>query len=457
MGRYQQFRQRVSQSFLKFRIQLAAAIYSKVDDSSGWTNTLGRYHDRDYGEAYELYHDALEASRDNPMVKRIITTITDFIIGEKFTIGSEIEPLAAFIEEFWNHPENNIDLRLEQICEEMTRAGDVFPILFRNAGDGMSYIRFATKDQIHRIDTRSNDWEKETAYHQSDFDQSSGISREWQSQHSAEPDSPEIMLHYAINRPIGALFGEGDVNTIVKWAMRYERLLADRVRLNMAVRIFLWFVKVPTNKVLEKRSQYTSPPAAGSVIVHDEGEEWNVKSPDLKGADAKHDLDAVRQFVTLGTNLPPHWMGERGSNRAEAQAMEAPATRFLKRRQKYFTFMLQDIIYNAYQRAHLLLPDRYPALPTTNYKKLFTVQAPDLSRSDNVDLANAAQTFSKAIQEISSVLPAKTPEFARWAIKKMLKFAGEEIEKDALAEIVDAAFSAEPDPFRTAVEEIENA
>jgi hypothetical protein len=35
------------------------------------------------------------------------------------------------------------------------------------------------------------------------------------------------MLHYAVNRPLGALLGEGDLATLIPWLLRYSRMLED--------------------------------------------------------------------------------------------------------------------------------------------------------------------------------------------------------------------------------------
>jgi hypothetical protein len=51
-----------------------------------------------------------------------------------------------------------MDLRLKTVCGEFSRSGDLFVLLFRNDADGMSYLRFVTKDQIQKIDTAPNDW-----------------------------------------------------------------------------------------------------------------------------------------------------------------------------------------------------------------------------------------------------------------------------------------------------------
>ncbi len=58
--------------------------------------------------------------------------------------------------------------------------------------------------------------------------------------------------------------------------------------------------------------------------------------------------------------------------------MQGPPEKHLARRQQYFTYILEDIIYHAYQRAAALR-----RLPSENYDRLFKVTAPDVSTRDN--------------------------------------------------------------------------
>ena len=72
----------------------------------------------------------------------------------------------------------------------------------------------------------------------------------------------------------------------------------------------------------------------------------------LHAAEAQHDLKAVRGMIDAGSGYPPHWRGEAAdANLATATAMQAPTERHLLRRQRYFRYLLQDILYHAYQRA----------------------------------------------------------------------------------------------------------
>lgn len=396
-----------------------ASVSARVDDSPGWGSLSTRPHDYDTARVQEIYADTLEAWRKNPLAWRIIAITTDYTVGDRLAISSPNRALNRFIKAFWNHPKNRMDLRLESMSDELARAGDLFVALFRNPGDGMSYIRFVTKDRITAIECAPNDWETEL-YYTEQLD--NGQVRRWPSPDAATTDDPAIMLHYAVNRPAGALLGESDLVTLLPWLLRYSRMLEDRVRLNWAVRAFLWLVTVPASKVREKQEFYRTQPEAGSIVVKDESEKWEVMTPELRAADAASDLKAVRNMIDAGSGYPPHWRGEpEGSNLATAQAMQEPTERHLLRRQKYFGFMLQDILYHAYQRAAQVSLAR--PLGSQDYEQLFTLEAPDISRADNQALAASAQAMTLALMNLANtILPgAERPPLPEPLLRRALQ------------------------------------
>jgi hypothetical protein len=244
------------------------------------------------------------------------------------------------------------------------------------------------------------------------------------------------MLHYAVNRPVGAAFGQGDLDTVLPWLRRYSRMLEDRVRAHWATRAFLWFVTVPSHKVDVKREQYSSPPEPGSIVVHDEAESWDVKSPTLRASDAQHDLKAVRHMIDAA-GYPPHWRGEAGdANLATATAMQLRPERHLRRRQNYIVFMLQDILYHAFARAHQIGKGGNGALPIQNYRQLFSVSVADVSRSDNRELALAGQALAGAFSDLfGHVSVEKSPSLRRKALQLLFKFFGEPLSEEELTEI----------------------
>lgn len=412
-----------------------AGVTAKVDDSPGWGNLSGRPHEYDQARVQENYNDALTAWRKNPFAWRIIAITTDYVVGERITVSSPRRDLQRFIERFWTHPKNRMDMRLESMCDELARSGDLFVLLFRNPQDGMSYIRFVTKDRILKIETAPNDWENELVFYEQ---QESGEPKAWLSPHHPDAENQNgVMLHYAVNRPVGALLGESDLVTMIPWLQRYSRMLEDRVRLHWAVRAFLWIVTVPGNKVKEKLEQYRAAPESGSIIVKDESEQWQAVAPLLHGADSEPDLKAVRNMIDAGSGYPPHWRGEpTDTNLATATAMQAPTERHLARRQNYFIFVLQDILYHAYQRAAQAGKAR--PLPEMDYAGLFNVEAPEISKTDNARQASAAMNIAVAFTSlIKSLNQQRSSALSEKMIRILFKFAGEPMDEAWVERVVE--------------------
>lgn len=388
--------------------------------------------DRDYSDMQSQYGDALDAWRKNPQARRIIDITTDHVLGDGFRPVASGQ-LGRFLDQFWRHCQNHMDMRLPGIVDELSRAGDVFLVLFRNPHDGMSYVRPIPKSQIVKIETADNDWETEIAYHER---RGPGEEpRVWLSPMHPEAGAADaVMCHYAINRPVGALWGEGDLATITPWLLRYSRMLEDRVRLNWAARVFYWFVRVPKAAVTATRKKYAdSPPSPGAIIVHDEGEEWDMRTPNLGASDASNDLQALRMMIAVGAGQPPHWHGDSMDvNLATATAMERAAVRHLKRRQQEAADMVIDLCHVAYSRAQAIgaarrIPDR----------DAITIALPDLSRDDNVMLAQAGGELAAAFNGLMTAIGSGSRSLKERALRLFFQFIAEPIDDADMTAILD--------------------
>ncbi len=421
------------------------------EGAGGWVGAAGRGGaERPSADRMAQYRDALEAWRTNPYAKRIIDIITDYTVGDGISPMGPGE-IGRFVDTFWNHPQNRLDLRLPDLMDELSRSGDLFLALFRNSADGMSYVRAVPKSEIMEIVTAENDWERELAYvvRGDAGEGEKGGKGEGANSQSSGPLSPPlpispssypfgtttflspshpdaaaadaVMVHYAINRPVGALLGESELASILPALRWYGRMLEDRVRLNWAARAFLWFVTVPTGRVHAKAEQYAAPPEPGSIVVHDEGERWDMVAPNLRGLDAQHDLRALRQAISAGSGQPPHWHGDGGDlNRAVAGAMQDPALRRLRRRQRHLQHVIVDLCHVAYGRAYEAgMARRRPE------RSAILVELPDISREDNESLALAAERLTAAFAGVLGALPGWSPTLAGQMLPLIFKFAGE--------------------------------
>jgi len=142
-------------------------------------------------------------------------------------------------------------------------------VLATNPADGLSYFRAIPASRVDQIDVDAEDYERELRYHE--LVEGSVEGRWWPSVAVVGP-SEMAVAHFAINRPVGALRGEGDLVPLLPWLRRYKEWLEDRVRVNRLRNSFVWQVKIVNAAPADlaaKQMQYRQPPSPGSIIVSD--------------------------------------------------------------------------------------------------------------------------------------------------------------------------------------------
>ncbi|KKN37805.1 hypothetical protein LCGC14_0759800 [marine sediment metagenome] len=403
--------------------------------------------DKDWGTIFQDITDAREAWRKNPLARRIVGLTTSYIVGNGIRLQTAHKPLQRFIDDFW--AANHIDQRLAEWSDELSRSGELFPVLFTNPISGMSTVRTVPACLIEAIDYDHQDYEKELRYRET---QAIGENEKWWKSPlhpNLEPSDP-IMLHYAVNRITGTIRGESDLAPILPWLRRYNRWLEDRVRLNAAVRSFLWIVHAPKRLHSELLERYRQPPTAGSVIIAEtDTETWEAVAPNLNARDAEKDGRAIRWMIVAGgPGIALLDIGEgTDSNLATGKTMAEQRRRFLRRRQTYLADMLKDLIRQAWtQKAPRTAaatgePDSLRARPSPEHNTDLATAAditaitPDISPEDNTDLATATASLTGALTELAT-LTGSGPAFRKVALRMFVKFAGETLTENQIDTIL---------------------
>jgi len=414
-----------------------ASISARVDDDPGWGNLNAAPGDRPYSEFYADLEDALEAWRKNFLVRRIVNLTRSYVVGKGIAFGSRDTEISTFVTAFWTHPKNQMARRLGPICDQLTRDGELFPILFTNHLDGMSYVRFRTARQIREIETLSNDWEDERVYIETT---PLGAAKRWYSvtnpasqrllvNHHLNP----VMLHWAINRPLDATRGESDLTPVLPWARRYQEWLTDRVRLNrQRTRQAMMDVESSDDTQVETKRQQLrhSNPVEAGIYVHGPGEKVTYPSLKIEAGQAEDDGKALRLAVATGANIGMHYLGEgQGTNYATAREMGEPTARFYTDRQQELIWMLSDLVTLAYRRYCLV-----KALPATA-DLLLQASVAEGAREDKANLAVAARDIATALATIATQgwIDDET------ALTLLLKFAGEAYSREDVLKILATA------------------
>jgi hypothetical protein len=415
----------------------AAAISIRVDDSAGWDQLTPGPADRPWSQRSEDLEDALEAWRKNFLIRRIVTLVRSYVVGNGISVSSQDSTVDQFVQAFWTHKQNRIDRRLGPMCDELTRAGEIFPILFTNRLDGISYIRFVPASRIQELETDPEDYEIEWRY----GERKDTVEPKWWrgpghpaayrpgASRSFEP----LMLHFSVNKPIGATRGEGDLTPILPWALRYSEWLKDRVRLNrIRTRTGVLDVEIADDSLVEQKRQQlrrTNPLEAG-IYVHSQGETVTLHDLNVRANDAAEDGKLLRLATSTGANVALHYLGEgESTNYATAKEMGEPSARFFSERQLQLCGFLTDLVEAAYRRAEAL-----GKVPPVEDLQLIT-NTPEVARADNLALAQAAKeiTFALGMMYNQGWIDRYT------AAGLAFKFAGEALSEDEIQTILDKA------------------
>jgi len=382
----------------------------------------------------EILRQALDAWQTNPLARRIVTLTSQYVVGGGIALGSPEPAVQTFLRAWWHHPLNACPVRAVEWCDELTRAGELF-FLASTGADGMTYLRAVPAAQVIEVQTAANDLQQEIAYRLRPDPETTAVEgRTWPAYRPESdargPDGhyPTVMLHYAVNRPVGAVRGESDLAPLLRWLNRYAAWLEDRARLNRYRTAFLYVVRTRFASESERQARQAAlqanPPTPGSILVTDETENWEVISPKLESDDAASDGLALKKMIAAGAGLPLHFLAEpESATRTTAESAGGPAFRHFEMRQQFFLWMVADLARLALRRRAMV--DRSIG---DAERAALRVYGADLSARDNAALADAAARASAAFTELyrMGLLPPEE------LLRLIYRFAGETADVDAL-------------------------
>ena len=295
---------------------------------------------------------SLTAWRDDPLARRIVSLTTQFSVGRGFRIHADSPASDDFLHEFWEHPLNRMDARLAEWSDELCRTGNLF-IMISSDSSGMSYVRAIPAGMIEEIVSMENDIEQPALFRlrqvSADGDLHIPELKTVLPATVADSENGEAMLHFTVNRPIGAQWGEPDLAPVLDWLNRYREWLQDRWELNHYRSSFVYIVKAPDlNEPLRKiREQQLNlqRPKPGTILVAGENEEWQAVHPNFDSSDANLDGLAIKKMIAAGAGIPVSFLAEPGStSRAESGGMEDSACRNFRQRQQLLLWMTETLL-----------------------------------------------------------------------------------------------------------------
>ena len=355
-------------------------------------NMSGMYRDRYDYDRQTIFSECLRAWRVNPIARRIVKLISMFIVGRGIQIKSDNKHTDKYLQEWWNHPLNQLDRKCVNFCDEATRSGNLFFLCTADQNNGMLFIRAVPADQVDQIITADNDIDQELAFKPRD-----PSVNPWPG-YDRSDQQPVFMLHFAYNQPVGVPWGEPDLAPMLPWLSKYAGWLEDRARLNRFRQVFMYVV---TGKFADRAARdarqngiNSNPPQPGSVLVADESETWEVLAPQLASHDANQDGLSLKKILAAGAGVPLHYLAEpESATSTTAESSDLPTFRGLEQTQQFFCSILAQLAQIAAAYRHQY--DRL-VLPGSQIEAI----GPDMTEKDNAALALAVSRVYPAVSEI---------------------------------------------------------
>lgn len=324
--------------------------------------TIASDRDRPLADYRFTIEKSLKAWREDSLARRVVNLMTQYSIGRGFRIGAD-DPLSdSFLHEFWEDPLNRMDARLAEWSDELCRTGNLF-IMLASDSSGMSYVRAIPAGLIEEIIPMENDIEQPQLFRLREIGDPSHFRIPEEKivppASLTQPIEGESMLHFTVNRPIGAQWGEPDLAPILIWLDRYREWLKDRWSLNHYRSSFIYMVKAPdlSEPMRTKRQQQLNRghPKSGMIYVVPQNEEWTAVQPNLDSSDANEDGLAIKKMIAAGVGIPVSFLAEPGSaSKAESGGMEDSACRNFRQRQQALLWITETVLRHVLARGALV-------------------------------------------------------------------------------------------------------
>jgi hypothetical protein len=335
----------------------------------------------------EIHNQAYEAYNSNPLARQAIEITTSMVLGSGLAVTARSPRVQRILDRFWHDPDNHMDLRVYSLCTELALYGEQFIRFFVNPIDGTVKIGQVDPSTIDDIVTDPNNVEKPLRFHQRPVGEET---------EGAWFEAGSEVVQFAINKVSNAKRGQSDLATMLVWLRRYKDWLTDRVRLNKYKGAFLWDVKLTgaDKKTIDrKKMEYAYPPLPGSLVVHNETEEWSAVEPRIGADQVEADGKAIKMMVAIGAGLPEHYLAEGGNvNRATAAEMGLPTVKRFERRQDYLRFLLRTIL------DRVLLEAERAGLLGARVDQRYDVIFPPIDVDDGEHVASAVAKLVPALQ-----------------------------------------------------------
>ena len=291
----------------------------------------------------------------NPLAHRIIEMTKDFIVGEGFTFKAEDQDIQKLLEDHWNDPVNNWDVKQDKKAKELGLYGEQFYPVFVNKHNGHVRLGYLDPTRVRKIvkDTKNPEILRTVILKE---DRKGNIKKYKVINANKSGHLEGEIFVFSINNVSNSTRGRSDLLSLADWIDGYDQFLFARLERANILNNYVWDVCLEgaDEGTIREWLKTQKIPKPGSIRAHNEKVKWSAVSPELEAADASKEANLFKMQILGGAGFPNLWFGEGGETiRAGATEMSLPTLKHLQKRQLYFKYLLKFIFQFVIDRALL--------------------------------------------------------------------------------------------------------
>jgi hypothetical protein len=298
-------------------------------------------HDRQLEVAWYLFEG-------NPLARRLITLMTDLIVGE----GVQIEVLAddkriqAAVDAFVGR--NRLGQRLREFYISNSVNGElIFPVGL-NEITGVPVLGFIDSAQVKQIrPVQDNILFMDTMVLKSMGGIGDGETLKIIRENPVTGRLEGNVFYHRINALPNSLRGRSDLMPLADWLDLYDQFMfAEVERLNL-LSSFAWDYKIEgatSDKEIQDKIKRLPRLKPGAVFGHNEKESLEPRTPDLKANDRSEVARMLRVHIVGTMGFPVSYFGDVDSNNATIQGQNDVMMKTPAARQKEFGGLLDLMV-----------------------------------------------------------------------------------------------------------------
>lgn len=295
--------------------------------------------------------------KTNPLAKQMVELPLAFLLAEGVRLTVPDEEAQGWLDDFWSDPINNMDIKLVKKARELALFGEQCWPVFVNELDGHVRLGYIDPGQIANvvldpenaeqpigIITKTRTGRPQKRYRVIVNGDETCFSPE--ARRAREQFTDGACFYFTVNDLTNQARGASDLLAQMDWLDGYDQALWGELERWDSMRAFLWDItlKGATPEEVEKRAKTIAVPRSGGVRVHNDAEQWDAVTPDLKSVDGSSFARLFRNHLMGGAALPEHWYGGGGDvNRATAAEMDAPTLKTFTMRQTMLKYILVQL------------------------------------------------------------------------------------------------------------------